>query len=212
MYEEYLAKLNWRYAVQKFDQSKKLTDEQVNFLKEATRLSPSSFGLQPWKIYLVNNPEVRAQVRAAAWDQPKVTEASHLFAFASRINMTEEYIDQYVAEIAKIQNVPVENLVGFRQMMVGSITGKTSAELSDWNARQSYLALGFLLSACAENNIDAGPMEGFDSDAVSKIIGADEDGYKVRTLCAVGFRSPDDTAALRPKVRFSTEKIFKEIN
>lgn len=212
MYQEYLTKLNWRYAVQKFDPIKKLSAEQVEFLKEATRLAPSSFGLQPWKIYLINNPEIRTQIRAAAWDQPKVTEASHLFAIASRVNMTEEYIDEYVTEIAKTQNVPAENLAGFRQMMVGSIAGKTPAELENWNAHQSYLALGFLLSACAENNIDAGPMEGFDSDTVTKIVGADTDGYKVRTLCAVGFRDPSDSAALRPKVRFSMEKILKELN
>lgn len=212
MYSNYLTKLNWRYAVQKFDPSKKLSSEQIEFLKQATRLSPSSFGLQPWKIYLVNNSEARTQIRAAAWDQSKVTDASHLFAIASRLTMTEDYIDEYLAETARIQNIPIENLAGFRQMIIGSITGKTPTELSDWNARQSYLALGFLLSACAENDIDAGPMEGFDSDAVSKIIGADIDGYKVRTLCAVGFRADDDSAAARPKVRFSMEKILKEIN
>ena len=212
MYEEYLAKLNWRYAVQKFNPTKKLSAEQIEFLKEATRLSPSSFGLQPWKIYLVNNPEIRAQIRAAAWDQPKVTEASHLFAIASRVDMTEEYIDEYIAETANIQNVLVESLAGFRQMIIGSISGKTPTELENWSTRQSYLALGFLLSACAENNIDAGPMEGFDSEAVTNIVGADSDGYKVRALCAVGFRDPSDSAALRPKVRFSMEKILKELN
>lgn len=212
MITEYLAKLNWRYAVQKFDVTKKLTSEQLDLLKESMRLAPSSFGLQPWKFYVINNPEMRTQIRAAAWDQPKVTESSHLIAIASRSSMTEEYIDQYIAEIAKTQNTTTENLAGFRAMMVGSIAGKSESELADWNARQSYLALGFLLSACAENNIDAGPMEGFDTQAVSKIIGSEQDGYTVRTLCAVGFRATDDAAASRPKVRFSMEEILKEIN
>ena len=214
MYEKYLANLNWRYAVQKFDPTKKLSAEQVEFLKEVIRLSPSSYGLQPWKIYVINNPEIRAQIRAAAWDQPKITEASHLFAIASRVGMTMEYVDEYMAETAKIQNVPVEKLAGFREMIAGSVIGKTPDELTNWNARQSYLALGFLLSACAENDIDAGPMEGFDKDTVTKLVGAgaDADGYQIRTLCAVGFRDPSDSAALRPKVRFSMEKILKELN
>ncbi len=212
MYQEYLDKLNWRYAVQKFDTTKKLTDEQVNFLKEATRLSPSSFGLQPWKIYLINNPAVRAQISEAAWHQPKVTEASHLFAFASRVNLTEADVNEYLQDIATTRGVDLESLAGFKGMIMGGVTGRTPAELDAWTACQTYIALGFLLSACAENNIDAGPMEGFDVDAVTKIIGADADGYKVRALCAVGYRDTSDEAAARAKVRFSTEKVFKEIN
>lgn len=211
MYQEYLDKLNWRYAVQKFDPSKKLTDEQLNFLKEAIRLSPSSYGLQPWKIYIINNPEVRTQIRTAG-DQPKITEASHLFAFASRLNVNETDVDKYMVDMAEKRHIPIESLAGFRKSITDTINRLTPVERDSWTARQTYIPLGFLLSACAQNNIDAGPMEGFDAEAVTKIIGADQDGYQVRALCAVGFRDSSDPTIQRAKVRFSTEKVFKEIN
>lgn len=208
---EYLSGLNWRYATKSFDATKKLSEEQVELLSETLRLSPSSFGLQPWKFYLITDPTIRESIKAAAWNQGQVTDASHLFAIASRTGLNEADVDAYFALTTEIQGVPAEKLAGYRDMIMGFVKSKTVEELNDWSARQSYLALGFLLSACAQNQIDSCPMEGFDAAAVTKLIGADADGYTVRALCPVGFRSSGDTSATRTKVRYPSEKILKQI-
>lgn len=208
---EYLSKLNWRYATKKFDATKKLTAEQLDFLKNAIRLSPSSFGLQPWKFYLVSNPAVRQEMLAASYNQPQISDASHIFVIASRVGFNASDVEAYINDIATTRNVSLESLEPAKNAMFGSISHKTPEALDDWCARQSYLALGFLLSACAENDIDACPMEGFDAAAVSKILNTEADGYFARAYCAVGFRSADDSYAQAAKVRFPLEKIIKEV-
>lgn len=211
MMTQYLDNLRWRYATKKFDPAKKLTGEQVDFLKESIRLAPSSFGLQPWRFYLVKNPATRAAIRKVGDDQPQVTDASHFFVVTSRTGINETDIDAHVANTAAIRQVPIEKLAGFKKSMVDFIQKHDQEFLDSWCARQSYIALGFLLSACAQNQIDACPMEGFNPEAVTKILPAESEGYFARAFCAVGYRAADDKYATVTKVRFPVARVVHEI-
>lgn len=203
--------LKWRYAVQVFDSQKKLSQAQLDTLLEAARLAPSSFGIQPWKFIVVTNPAIRAELRKAAWDQPKVTDASHLVVFAVRKNVDAALVDKYIASTAQIRGLKVEALKGYEDMIKGSIAGRTSEQAKEWGTRQLYIAFGTLLTAAAVEGIDAGPMEGFDPKKFDEILGLEALGLESRIAVAVGFRSPDDKAAQYPKSRFSKEEVVVEV-
>lgn len=203
--------LNWRYATKKFDTGKKLTDAELSTLTESLRLSASSFGLQPWKFITVSNPEIRAKLREAAWDQPQITDASHLIVLVVKKNIDAAAVDEYMESTAKARNVGVESLKGYSDMIKGSFTGKSPEALREWASRQVYIALGTLLTTAAHEGIDACPMEGFDNQKFDEILGLDKLGLESRVLAAVGYRLTDDAAAKIPKSRFSREEVLLEI-
>jgi len=198
--ETFLAALNWRYATKAFDINKKVAEPLFNQLISAARLAPSSYGMQPWKFVVVKNPETRKKLREVAWNQPQITDASHLVVLSSREKIDQTYIDNYISSIAKERGVTVESLSDFKDMLDGSLS---AMQQPAWRSNQVYIALGVLLMACANAGIDACPMEGFDRDAFNKILGLREKGVAAQVLCAVGYRVADDKYAKLKKVRFS---------
>ncbi|MBU6141714.1 NAD(P)H-dependent oxidoreductase [Patescibacteria group bacterium] len=205
-----LEALQWRYATKKFDPSKKLTDAQLGLLEEALRLSPSSLGLQPWKFIVVSDPAIRAQLRKAAWDQPQITDASHLFVLAVKKNVDAKAVDDFVNSTAKIRKVGPETLSRLKEMLMGSITSRTPDQAREWGSRQVYIALGILLATAASEGIDACPMEGFDPKKFDEILGLEALGVESRVLAAVGFRASDDPAAQSVKSRFAKDEVIIE--
>lgn len=203
--------LEWRYATKQFDPAKTLSQAQLDVLLHALQLSPSSFGLQPWKFIVVTNPDVRAQLRAAAWGQPQVTDASHLIVFAAKTNITEATVDEYIASIAETRNSTIEELEGFSAMIKGSVQGKTLEQRTEWAARQAYIALGVLLTAAAVARIDAAPMEGFDPEQFNTILGLTEKHLTAVVIAGLGFRSETDSAATLKKARFAKDHIFHHV-
>jgi nitroreductase len=204
--------LNWRYATKKFDSNKKISDEDLKNLMEALWLSPSSYGLQPWKFILVNNKETRTKIRAAAYDQSQITDASQIIVFANKKNIDAKLVDEYIEFVSKEKNVDIEHLKGFAGMIKGSFVGKTDENLRSWAAYQLYLSVGTLLTCCAVSSIDACPMEGFDKAKVDEILGLDALGLESRVIVAMGYRSEDDSSALSKKIRFPESEVFIEIN
>ncbi len=204
--------LNWRYATKGFDSTKKVDEEVFNTLIEAARLAPSSFGLQPWKFIVVNNPEVRQKLRQAAWDQPQVTDASHIIVFAVNKKVDAAYVDTYIQAISETRGVPVDALKGFADMMKGSIASRGSVDaVTAWSARQVYIALGTLVTTAAFYEIDACPMEGFDPAQFDEILGLTTQGLSAVAMVAVGFRSSTDTTAAYKKVRFARKDVVIEV-
>lgn len=201
--------LNWRYATKKFDTTKKLSAEQLETLLESLRLTASSYGLQPWKFLVIENPALRTQIRAAAWDQSQVTDASHLVVLCAKTDVNDAAVDEYMAAIAVTRSIPVEGLAGFSQMLKGAISGKTQSDLTTWAAKQVYIALGTLLTSAALLEIDACPMEGFDPAAVNTILGLDSQNLTATVLCPLGFRDSSDDTITRTKVRFPKEKVVE---
>lgn len=178
---------------------------------EALRLAPSSFGLQPWKFLHVTDTAMRERLKTASWNQAQITDASDLFIICSLRNIDEAYVDRYVQATADERGMKVEDLQGFRDMMMGAIRTRSAEGNREWCARQAYLALGVALAAAAENHIDASPMEGFDAKQYEEILGSATTEYQPVVVLAVGFRSSEDKTQHWKKVRFNREEVVKEI-
>ena len=206
-----IKQLNWRYATKIFNPDKKISTDDFNELIEATRLSPTSYGLQSWKAFIVENAEIRKQLKEAAYNQTQVTDASHLIVFATPKVIDEKSINEFIKLIAEVRSVTVESLDGYKQSMVGAVSRKAPNEIGDWAAKQAYIALGFLLETAALKNIDSCPMEGFDNKKFDEILGLDKRGYESRVICVLGYRSENDGYAQAKKVRFSEGDTFEEI-
>jgi nitroreductase len=204
----FLENQNWRYATKKFDATKKITTEDLNTLKEAIRLSSSSYGLQPYKVIIVENPELRANIQPAAWGQSQITEASHLIIFANETKLDEVAIDEYIKNISLTRNTPIEALAGYGDFMKSKITSLTPEEKNIWTAKQTYLALGNLLNVAAELKIDATPMEGFVPTQVNEILGLDKLGLNATLIATLGYRHDEDATQHYKKVRKSNEDLF----
>jgi nitroreductase len=209
-----LANLGWRYAVKKFDAARKIPQATWATIEEAIRLAPSSHGLQPWQFVVVTDPTVRAKLRAASWNQPQITDASHLVVFCRRIEVTAADVDAFVADVASQRGVTVESLKDYRNMMAGSVAKPETlpgGTMDTYTRSQTYIALGVFLTTCAMLGIDACPMEGFDPKGYDAILNTSKDGYIPVVLGAAGYRASDDWLANLRKVRASREKVFKHV-
>jgi len=201
--------LKWRYATKRFDTNGKLTKEQLDYLKDAINYTPSSYGLQPYKVFIVESPEIRAKLSEAAYGQPAITEASQLFIFANFKEYGPDKVDSFLKLGAGINNYPIESTKGYRDMINGAISTMTPEQVSNWNAKQAYIGLGTLISAASEQKIDICPMEGFDKSKFDEILGLKEKGLTSACLGAVGFRSPEDKNQFMKKVRKPMSELFE---
>lgn len=204
----FLENQNWRYATKKFDATKKISAADLAFLKEAIRLSTSSYGLQPYKVFIVENPELRAKLVAASYGQAQVADASHLLVFANELNFGAAGIDQFTSTICKTRELPLEAIQGYVDYMKGNITGLPEEVRNIWTSKQTYLALGNLLNAAAELKIDVTPMEGFIPAQVNEILGLDKLGLNASLLAPIGYRHEEDATQHYKKVRKSNDELF----
>ncbi|VEP14103.1 Nitroreductase [Hyella patelloides LEGE 07179] len=211
--ENALEKLKWRYAVKKFDSTKKIPDSVWQLLEQSLVLSPSSFGLQPWKFFIVQNSETRELLLPHSWGQKQVVDASHLVVLAIKKNLDDADVDRYVQRMAQVQQVPIEKLEQFGGMVKGFLNNPPFPfEVNSWSTRQVYIALGFLMTYAAMLDIDTCPMEGFVPSEYDRVLGLPEKGYSAVVVCPVGYRAEDDPAADKPKVRFPTEEIVEYLD
>jgi nitroreductase len=210
--QQLLEALNWRYAVKAFDPNRKLSAETWAALEKALVLSPSSFGLQPYRFILVENRATREQLMPHAWGQRQVVDASHFVVFAARTSVTEGEIDGFIKRIASARGVTPESLAGYRGMMTGMLLSEGFKPMvPHWTARQAYVALGNLMTAAALLGVDACPMEGFVPAEFDRILGLPAQGLAAVVACALGYRSPSDQYATAPKVRLDQADLFKTV-
>ena len=202
--------LQWRYATKKFDATKKIPESVWQVLEQSLVLAPSSFGLQPWKFFIVQNPETRQQLLKHSWGQQQVVDASHLVVLAINKDVDEADVDRQVARMAEVQQTPIEKLEKFGDMVKGFLDNPPFPfEVNSWSTRQVYIALGFLLETAAMLKIDSCAMEGFIPSEYDRILGLADKGYSAVVLCTLGYRAEDDHAADRAKVRFPTEEVVE---
>ncbi|MFB6455631.1 NAD(P)H-dependent oxidoreductase [Chitinophaga sp. Hz27] len=206
-----IEKLEWRYGVKKYDPTKKLTEEQLNKLIAATRLSASAYGLQPYKILVIENPAVREKLRAASYNQPQVTDASHLIVFARIADLQESHVDAYMQNIAATRNIDQSMLNDFAGILKGAVNNLDANAAAVWSSKQAYIALGTLLTAAAAEGIDAGGMEGFNAAQYDEILGLKEKGLATVVIAPVGFRAVDDHVQHAKKVRKPLEEFVEMI-
>jgi nitroreductase len=203
-----LAALHWRYATKKFDPTRKLSEEEWGKLEQALILSPSSYGLQPYRFIVVTDPEVRKNLRAQAYGQPQITDCSHLVVFAARTEITADDVDRHLARISEVRGVELAHLEKLRHSITGDlVTGARHAVADHWSARQAYLALGNLIAVAAISSIDVCPMEGFSPKGFNEVLNLGAQGLSAVVLGAVGHRAADDGAANVPKVRKTAEVL-----
>lgn len=204
----FLENQNWRYATKKFDATKKVSAEDLNTLKEAIRMSSSSYGLQPYKVIIVENPELRAQIQPAAWGQSQIVDASHLIIFANDTNVGDDTINNLLNTMSVTRETPLEALAGYGDFMKSKISTLEPAVKNVWTSKQTYLALGNLLNAAAELKIDVTPMEGFVPEQVNNILGLDKLNLNASLIATVGYRHEEDATQHYKKVRKSQEDLF----
>lgn len=197
----------WRYATKKFDTTKKLSDNQLNILLEAANLAPSSYGLQPFSIIVVENGPLREKLIQVPNSQAQVSEASHLIIFAVKNNLSVTDAEEYIHRIIRVRNVSPDSLSGYQASLSNSIMSKTPEVLLQWASRQVYISLGFLLAAAAIEKIDACPMEGFQKDKYDEILELSQKGLSSVVMAAVGFRSENDSYQHKKKVRKSLDEM-----
>lgn len=210
--EQLLQQLHWRYATKKFDATKKIADDLWQTLVESLVLAPSSFGLQPWKFFVVTNPETRQQLVEHTWGQTQVVDASHLVVLAFKQNLSTADVDRYMKNISDVRQVPVENLQGFAKVINGFLDKPPyPLDIDEWSKRQVYIALGQFMTSAALLGIDTCPIEGFNPAKYDEVLGLTELGYASVVLCPAGYRADDDKNAAMPKVRYPIPEVVQYI-
>jgi nitroreductase / dihydropteridine reductase len=200
-------KLNWRYATKRMNGTK-VPQEKIDRILEAIRLAPTSFGLQAFKVLVIEDEALREQIFNDACQQPQIKEGSHVLVFAANKKVTQEQVDEYMQLIATTRGIGVEHLAGFRAAFDGVVAG-TAEQNFVWTARQAYIAFGVGLTAAAMEDVDATPMEGFNNAALDNILGLEEQNLGSTTILTLGYRdAANDQLAAAAKVRKSKENLF----
>lgn len=209
--EQLLASLRWRYATKKFDSTRKIPAETWDAIEESLMLTPSSFGLQPWKFLVVQDPGVRANLALESWKQPQVTEASHYVVLTARTDLNAADIDAWMARMVEVQGTGPETVAMYKGMIEGFAQAMSHEARHAWNIRQAYIALGQLMAAAAVLGIDTCPMEGLSAAGYDHLLGLEGSGYATVVACALGYRAADDKYADMPKARFERSRVISHI-
>lgn len=207
-----LEALNWRYATKQFDATKTISATTLEALEQSLVLSPSSFGLQPYRFLVINDKATREKLLPHTWGQRQVVDASHYVVFAGRTAMTEKEIDAFLKLTADTRGMAVELLNGYRGMMTGMLLADSfKPKVPQWAALQAYIALGNLMTSAALLGVDACPIEGFVPAEYDKILGLPEQGYASVVCCALGYRAATDKYANAKKVRATKSNLVKSV-
>ncbi len=203
MKNQIIAALEQRYATKKFDPTKKITNEELNILLDAIRLTPTSYGLQLMKVVVVNDQKICDDLVSHSYDQMQVKDAGHLIVLCKEKNINESHIDAYIDNIALTRGVEKSQLEGYRTMMLNTVLSLDENGRNQWMEKQVYIALGNLMTVTALMGIDACPMEGFLVEKYNEILGLDQENLSAVLTIPLGYRSNDDKNATLKKVRRS---------
>ena len=204
--------LHWRYAVKKFDPTRKISDLHWAALEQALVLSPSSVGLQPWKFIIVTDAAMKARLVPAAWNQSQVADCSHFVVLTVRQDLGADHVDRHITRMAEVRGLTTDSLGKFRQMVTVNLDKARAEErLDTWQSHQLYIALGLFMASAALIGVDTCPMEGFEPEKFDEILGLKGTGYASVVCCAAGYRAADDKYAATKKVRFKPEDVIVRI-
>ncbi len=207
--------LLFRHAAKDFDQSKKISDEDFQTIIESAQLSPSSYGFEPWKFLIIQNPEIREKLREQAWGgQNQIPHSSHLVVILARRGQQLLPEGDYIQSTMRdMQQLP-ENIIEMKTQKYGETIDrdfmlKTDREKFDWAKRQTYIPLANMMTVAALLQIDSCPMEGFNESAIDKVLerecDVDLDQFGISVMVAFGYR----TAEPRPKTRHHNEDVIQ---
>ena len=197
--------LNWRYATKKFDSNRKLSKNQVNTLKNAFNLTASSYGLQPIKLIVISNKEIKNNLLESSMNQQQVIQCSHLLVICVETDIDESYIELYFKRVVDIRKTSPKVLESFKNSIINEFNDMSNASIINWSINQAYLALGNLMTVCSVEEIDSCPMEGFLPEKYDEILDLKTKNLKSVLVMPVGYRSVDDQFS-------SFKKVRKDIN
>ena len=207
-----LENLKWRYATKQFDPAKKIAPEIWTALEDALVLTPSSYGLQPWKFLIITSSELKEQLKPLSWNQSQVTDCSHYVVFAIKKNLNAEDVDRFMARTVELRGGTVEAMAGYRNLIVSDLVdGARSFNINQWSTRQTYIALGNFMTCAALLGVDTCPMEGIEPVNYDRLLGLSAKGFTTVVACAAGYRSEADKYASLAKVRFPKSEILETL-
>ncbi len=210
--ETILQALKWRYATKQFDPSKKIDGATWSALEEALVLSPSSFGLQPWKFLIITDQAVKEKLVPLSWGQRQLADASHVVVLAVKHPIDASDVSRHVGRISELHNTPLEKLSGLEKMVAGFIAKPPyPLEIREWSTRQVYIALGTFMTSAALLGVDTCPMEGLDPAGYDEVLGLSGTGYYTVVACPAGYRLPGDRHSELPKVRYHAHEVIQRI-
>lgn len=201
----------WRYATKKFDSTKKVSNKDLETLLEATQLSASSYGLQPYHVLIITDTAIREELKPVSWGQSQITGASHLLVFANQTDFGGELVDDYLQNVSETRNIPNEELKGYGEFTKSKLVDLPASDKENWTAKQVYIALGNVMQAAAELKIDTCPMEGFEAEAYNNILELNGKHLNAAVVLPIGYRSEEDEAQHYAKVRKSKQTLFTYI-
>ena len=206
--------LNWRYATTKFDNSKAVSEQHVNDLKEIIRLTPASWGFQFYKVLVISNNDLKAKLLPAAYNQSQIVDCSHLFVICSFKEVFESDVDDFTHDMHQQRqdddDYNKDSIDKYTDGAKKSVLGMNKDSQQEWLKKQCYIALGQMLVGCADLKIDACPIEGFKSDEFDRILELNDKNYSSTIIIPVGYRSENDTYQFKTKVRKETGKLFED--
>lgn len=209
---ELLDKLQWRYAAKKMNATKKVPEDKVERILEAARLAPTSSGLQPYEIFVVTDPTVRARIQPIAWNQAQITDGSHLLVFAAWDDYTADRINMMFDLTNEQRGFKNEGWENYRQMLLGTYPQRGAEVNFQHAARQAYIGLSAALIAAAFENVDSTPMEGFDPKALDEILDLNARGLRSVAILPLGYReSEGDWLVNLKKVRRPREQFITQV-
>jgi nitroreductase len=205
-----LASLNWRYATKVFDPARTIPAATWTAIEQSLVLTPSSYGLQPWKFLVITERPLREKLRAVSWNQSQVVDASHHVVFLARTEMRVDDVQKLIDRTVAVRGVPATALDGYKGMMIKDVVDGPRGKLArEWATRQCYIALGQLMTTCAVLGIDACPMEGLDPVQYDAILGLTGSGYTTAVACPVGYRAAGDKYATLAKIRYPVDQVVE---
>ena len=203
-----LEALKTRYATKAFDPSRKISKEDWKEIEQTLVLTPSSFGLQPWKFHVITDQALKDELTEQSWNQTQISQCSHLVVLTARTEVTEEIVDEWLATLSEVQGKSLEDLGAYRGVLLQFTQNMSDDEVRAWSQRQTYIALGQLMLTAPLMGIDACPLEGIVPAEYDRVLGLKDSGYFTSVACALGYRAKDDKYADVPKARFSAEKVI----
>lgn len=207
-----LQQLNWRYATKKFDSTRVISQADWDTLEEALILTPSSFGLQPWKFFVITDPATKQKLMPVSWGQKQLVECSHVVVFAIKKHLGVREIDAFLQRTCQVRNIKMDQLQGYRDMMLGNLVeGPRSININVWALNQAYIALGNFMTSAALLGIDTCPIEGFEAHQYDQLLGLAKRDLSAAVVCVAGYRAEDDKYAKLPKVRFEKNEVIERI-
>ena len=199
----------WRYATKIFDAKKKISDSNIELIKDSISLAPTSYGLQLFKVIIVEKKEIKDELKKASFNQSQISDASHIFVFCNSTKIVEDDIDNYIKNKAAVQNKTINEISVYGDFLKDTLLKKEDKKISTWTANQLYIALSHLLTFCPSLGIDSCPIEGFESHKYNDILKLNDRNLNPKVVAAVGYRSNKDLSQYEKKIRKSNDELFE---